>query len=344
MSSEDQNDLIVRIKQNDAISDHDKQILTGLIEFNNWLQFSVQEKSISISRLQNIFGNSSEKNNRKKKSKKSKSDDPSAKDASKTEEALVPYEPCNEQPSEVDTVKNSRKGTNSGRLSHSAYTNADHITLSPDHKVGEPCPEHCGGKLTTLPSGMVVKITGQGFAKVTKYKVEKLRCNLCGMQFNAAMPSNVCDDKYDAVFKSQLCMLKYYMGLPFYRIQGYQDALGTPLPDSTQWDLIDELANDVNPAFKYLEILAATGDLTHADDTMVKILSNIKEHALIAGNDAKSRKGTFTTGILSYVDDNKIYLFYSSKKHAGENMQELLSKRPSNLPDIKYMHDVFRQR
>ena len=28
MSSEDQNDLIVRIKQNDAISDPDKQILT----------------------------------------------------------------------------------------------------------------------------------------------------------------------------------------------------------------------------------------------------------------------------------------------------------------------------
>ena len=42
MSSGDQNDLIVRIKQNDAISDPDKQILTGLIEFNGWLQHTLQ--------------------------------------------------------------------------------------------------------------------------------------------------------------------------------------------------------------------------------------------------------------------------------------------------------------
>ena len=81
---------------------------------------------------------------------------------------------------------------------------------------------------------MVVKITGQGFAKVTKYKVEKLRCNLCGKQINANMPDNICNNKYDAAFKAQLCMLKYYMGMPLYRIQGYQEVLGVPLPDSTQ--------------------------------------------------------------------------------------------------------------
>lgn len=64
--------------------------------------------------------------------------------------------------------------------------------------------EDCGGKLTTLPPGMVVKITGQGFAKVTKYKVEKLRYSLCGLQINAAMPDNICVNKYDATFKSQI--------------------------------------------------------------------------------------------------------------------------------------------
>ena len=338
LSSKDQDSLIERIKTAN-LPDNDKEILTGLIEFNNWLQFSVQEKSISIGRLQNIFGNSSEKCNRKKSKKKSKSND--SRDASKAEDAVVPDEPSNEQSIDTDTVKNSSKGKNSGRLSHAAYSNADHITLSPAYNTGEPCPDDCGGKLTTLPPGMVVKITGQGFAKVTKYKVEKLRCNLCGIQFNAPMPENICDDKYDASFKSQLCMLKYYMGLPFYRIQGYQDALGAPLPDSTQWDLINELANDVHPAFKYLERLAATGDLLHADDTMVKILSNIKEQAVIAQNDTKSRKGAFTTGILSYVDDHKIYLFYSGKKHAGENMQTLLSQRPINLPTVKYMCDAL---
>ncbi len=340
LSSEDQDGLFKRI-WSDNLTYNDKEILTGLIEFNNWLQFNVQEKRISISRLQNIFSNSSEKNNRNKSKKKSKSKDSSANVGSKTQDNIAPGEPSNEQSIDTHTVKNSNGGKNSGRLSHSAYTNADHFTLSPAYNTGEPCPDDCGGKLTTLPPGMVVKITGQGFAKVTKYKVEKLRCNLCGLQINATMPANICDDKYDAAFKSQLCMLKYYMGLPFYRIQGYQDALGTPLPDSTQWDLMDALANDVHAAFKHLEILAATGDLLHADDTMVKILSNIKDAALLAQGDTKSRKGTFTTGILSYVDDHKIYLFYSSKKHAGENMQHLLSKRACGLPPVKYMCDAL---
>jgi len=226
--------------------------------------------------LKNLyFGNSSEHGKRKKKKKKSGAGDLATKGTSNDIEPVESDESSNEQSSEADTVKNSAKNKKSGRLSHAAYTNAEEITLTPEHKVGEACPEVCGGKLTTLPPGMVVKITGQSFARVTKYKVEKLRCNLCGIQINASMPITLCDDKYDAAFKAQLSMLKYYMGLPFYRIQGYQNALGIPLSDSTQWDLMDALANDVNPVFKHLEKFAANGHLIHADDTTVKILSNI---------------------------------------------------------------------
>lgn len=109
LSSKDQNGLIERI-QTANLPDNDKEILTGLIEFNNWLQFSVKEKSISVSRLQNIFGNSSEKSNRKKGKKNSKSNDSSITDTSKTEDTAVPDEQSNEQPIDTDTVKNSSKG------------------------------------------------------------------------------------------------------------------------------------------------------------------------------------------------------------------------------------------
>ncbi len=69
MSGQDQKDLIERINTT-SLPDSDKEVLTGLIEFNNWLQFSLHEKSISIHRLQNIFfGNSTESKKRKKKSK-----------------------------------------------------------------------------------------------------------------------------------------------------------------------------------------------------------------------------------------------------------------------------------
>jgi transposase len=340
MSSVAQNDLIERIKQNNAISDPDKQILTGLIEFNGWLQFSLLEKKMSINRLQNLFfGNTTEKSGRKKKKKKKTNTNDSSEDNNKDFDTVNEAEKNSQTPAPTTEVSN--KTSNSGRLSHNVYINAEHVTLKPEHNAGDPCPEDCGGKLTILPPGMVVKITGQGFAKVTKYKVEKLRCNLCGLQINPNIPDNIAPDKYDAAFKAQLCMLKYYMGMPFYRIQGYQNAIGVPLPDSTQWDLMDEIANDVYPAFKFAEKLAASGHLCHADDTNVKILSNIKANSILTEQNAKTRKGTFTTGILSYVNEHKIYLFYSSKSHAGENMQRLFEQRPDNLPAVKYMCDAL---
>lgn len=338
LSSKEQDDLIERIKIAN-LPDGDKEILTGLIEFNNWLQFSLQEKSMSINRLQNLFfGGKSEKSNRKKR--KSKADE------SGSDDKAAENKPESDSQDEVensDTSTNSIENTsrNHGRLSHEIYTNAEQITLSPNYNNRDHCPESCGGKLTTLPSGMVVKITGQSFAKITKYKVERLRCNLCGIQVNADMPENVCKDKYDPAFKAQLAMLKYYMGLPFYRIDGYQNILGMPLPDSTQWDLIDTMGNDVYPVFKYLEKLAATGRLLHADDTMARILSNIRANTNIETNNSNPRKGTFTTGILSYVGANKIYLFYSGKGHAGENMLALLQQRPQELSAPQYMCDAL---
>lgn len=129
------------------------------------------------------------------------------------------------------------------------------------------------------------------------------------------------------------------MGMPFYRIEHYQRALGVPLPDATQWTLIEELANDVYSVFIHMEKLAATGTLLHADDTSVKILSHMKD--LLDNNNKKTRKGTFTTGILSYVDCNMIYLFYSSMKHTGENMTILLQHRPSGIPAPQYMCDAL---
>ena len=45
LSSKDQDCLIKRI-QTANLPDNDKEILTGLVEFNNWLQFNVQENAL----------------------------------------------------------------------------------------------------------------------------------------------------------------------------------------------------------------------------------------------------------------------------------------------------------
>jgi transposase len=56
-------------------------------------------------------------------------------------------------------------------------------------------------------------------------------------------------------------------------------------------------------------------------------------------NDA--RKGAFATGILSFNHQQKIHLFYGSRKHCGENVLALLEKRETTAPEIQYMCDAL---
>ncbi len=49
-----------------------------------------------------------------------------------------------------------------------------------EYKAGQEYPELCSGRLWLVSPGNIVKITGQGFAKATKYVQKKLRCGLCG--------------------------------------------------------------------------------------------------------------------------------------------------------------------
>ena len=67
------------------------------------------------------------------------------------------------------------------------------------------------------------------------------------------------------------------------------------------------------------------------DDTLVRILALMKENKIAkeAGIELP-RKGMFTTGIISRVKEHKIYLFFSSRKHAGENLADLLDMRETS--------------
>ena len=68
------------------------------------------------------------------------------------------------------------------------------------------------------------------------------------------------------------------LGLPLYRLQGYQAMLGVPVPDATQWDQIERVADCAYPVFAHLEHLAAQGELIYQDDTSVRILALMAEN------------------------------------------------------------------
>ncbi len=313
------------------LNNEDKTLIKGLIDFNGWLQQQLLEKKISINRLKTIiFGEPQSKS----KLKTRKYNPNNAKTKSNAD-------PSHEENSGIHADQDIESNkTNNGRLIHQRYLNNERVTIKHSQfQAGDLCPTACGGRLWNATPGTVIKISGQGFAKATHYQIEKLRCNLCGHYVSASLPASVSEDKYDYAFKAQLCLMKYFMGMPLYRIEAYQKLLGIPLPDSTQWDLIEQVANDIYPIFYTLEYLAAQGRLVHADDTNVKILDNISANKHT--KNPKTRKGTFTTGIISYYQDHIIHLNYSSTKHAGENMTRLLNLRHKQLSPINYMCDAL---
>ncbi len=167
----------------------------------------------------------------------------------------------------------------------------------------------------------MVRITGVPPIQATVYEHEKLRCNLCGDLFTPETPPEAGTEKYDEAVKSIIALLKYGHGFPFYRITQFQNSLGVPLPASNQWKLVKELADLLEPICSELIRQAAQGDVIYQDDTTAKILE------LMAQNNETLRKGMFTSGFLSTNGDKRIGLFFTGRKHAGENMTDLLEKR-----------------
>jgi hypothetical protein len=73
----------------------------------------------------------------------------------------------------------------------------------------------------------------------------------------------------------------------------------------------------------------------------MKVLSLMKENAgqAVEGRGSKERTGIFTTGILAQVGEFRNALFFTGRKHAGENLQSILEQRQEGLPTPIQMSD-----
>lgn len=154
------------------------------------------------------------------------------------------------------------------------------------------------------------------------------------------------EDKYDASSGSMIALLKYGSGVPFHRLEHLQGNLGIPLPASTQWDIVREVAGIVEPAHEELVRQAAQGEVLHNDDTTAKILALMKEHSWGENcseefGDDVERTGVFTSGIVSTRGGRKIALFFTGRKHAGENLADVLARRAAELAAPIQMCDAL---
>jgi transposase len=234
-----------------------------------------------------------------------------------------------------------------GRLAADAYGAAERIAVPhATLQAGDACPACGEGTVYDKAPGVLVRITGQAPLTARIYQLQKLRCHLCGQVFTAAVPEEAGPHKYDATAASLIGLLKYGSGLPFNRLAGLQGQLAIPLPASTQWDVVQAAATQLTPAFEELLRQAAQGEVVHNDDTTIKILELMGQGpcdagGVAAGDDTDERTGLYTSGVVALRDGYRVALFFSGRRHAGENLAEVLQHRAAELPPPIQMCDAL---
>jgi transposase len=338
-------ELLRRVEQ--ALDDKDAALIRAIFQSYVYVADLVEDKNTSIRRLRQLFfGARTEKTAAVvgRPTQKTEATSPSAA-AAATE--LAAAAPDQDQANEADTGS-AAKGH--GRNGADAYRGAERIDVPhPSLRPGDACPACDQGTVYDKAPGVLVRIIGQPPLTATIYQLQKLRCHLCGQVFTAAAPAQAGSQKYDATAGSMIGLLKYGSGLPFNRLDGLQGHLEIPLPASTQWDIVHAVAANLAPAFAELIRQAAQGDVLHNDDTTVKILELMGQHgrqeALASaegeGNDADQRTGLFTSGVVALRDGHRVALFFSGRRHAGENLAEVLKLRAAELPPPIQMCDAL---
>ena len=319
--------LLERARQG-PLAEEDCQRLEGAIHALSHLIERIGEKNTTISQLRALLAKpSTEKTNKV------------------LEQAGIKAPPKNSPPANAPGPPKPGHGRNGAQ----AYGGARRVRIV--HGSLQPadnCPECLKGKVYVQKEpALRIRVVGQAPIAATVYELERLRCNLCGEIFEAAAPASVGEKKYDETAAAMIALLKYGSGVPFYRLEGLEASLGIPLPASTQWEIVEEIAAPIQPAFDELLRQAAQGEVFYNDDTSMKILalaraSPRRVEGEEEGSSSHERTGLFTTGIVSTTrQGQRIVMFFTGRKHAGENLARVLVERAKGLAPPIQMCDAL---
>ena len=247
-------------------------------------------------------------------------------------------------PAEPGEARPRPRAPGHGRHGADAYVGGQRVAVP--HATlhhGDRCPECAKGKLyMQREPRLLIRLVGQAPIRATVYALETLRCNLCGEVFTADPPPGVGREKYDATAGAMIALLKYGTGLPFNRLAGLQTAVQIPLPASTQWEIVRDLATELQPVLVELTEQAAQGELLQNDDTSMTVLSLGPARAdPDADGVSPERTGVFTSAVVSTRAGQRIALFLTGRRHAGENLAQVLRARAADLGPPIQMCDAL---
>ena len=320
-----------------ALSEEEFATLKAALETLELLTRELENKGVSIQRLrQLLFGAATET-------------------TAKVIEKILERAGRDKAPAGKTPAGPAEKPKGHGRNGADAYGGARRVKVPLGSlRAADACPSCAKGRVyASCEPGLIVRLTGQAPIGGAVYELQKLRCSLCGEVFSADPPQGVGPQKYDAESAAMIGLLKYGAGLPFHRLERLQESLGIPLPAATQWQIVAETAGNLAAALDEMIRLAAQGEVLHNDDTTMKVLAlggaaagpgpPTDQPAEDRGppEHAGGRVGVFTSGIVSKVADHRIALFFTGRKHAGENLLDLLRQRRGELGPPIQMCDAL---
>jgi hypothetical protein len=123
--------------------------------------------------------------------------------------------------------------------------------------------------------------------------------------------------------------------MPHNRLEHLQGYLATPMPASTQWDVVSARVGAPTLVYRELLRLGAQGTVVHNDDTHMRILAFMgKRRIELLRRGAlpdTERTGLFTTAVVSIVDARTLALFFTGRKHAGYPELGIACTMPSSV-------------
>ena len=342
LSREEGEALLVRLEAN-TLTAEDRQVLGKVLTFYFWLLFALREAKLSLKRIKAlVFG------------EKPKPPKPPASDGTSSGGSgggsTRPTSASYGVPAIAFASPPEKKPPpGHGRQSAEVYRAAQRVECCHEElAVGERCPACGRGSLYRLPPGVEMRLDGNALLSAVRYELEKLRCSACGQIFTASVPTAAGAEKYTARARAVLALARYYLGLPWHRLEGFQALVGVPVPDATQWDQGEIVGDCSYPIFQCLEKLAAQGEVIFQDDTPQRVLALIEENQKVQAQayaqgkgKADARTGMQTTALIVQVGERRICLYYTGRRHAGENLEALLTKREPGRGKPLVMSDAL---
>jgi transposase len=326
----------------DTLTATDRRVLDLVLQWYFWLLFALQEATFSLKRLRVLlFG---EKPNTRKTTPPSGASSNAAHGPGGMGSAPAQGMPDATEATDVERPPSpGKRHPGHGRQGAETYRGAEHVVCHHETlAVGERCPVCGRGRLYQIAPGVAIRLDGHALLSAVRYVLEKFRCSACGQVFTAAAPAEAGAEKYSARARAVLVLGRYYLGVPLYRLEGYQAMVGVPVSDATQWDQIERVADCVYPVFEQLKTLAAQGEVIYQDDTHVRILSLMAENRQAQAEETPAeRTGMYTTGLVVQQGEHTICLYMAGRAHAGENLEALLTQRDVGRDKPLVMSDAL---